>query len=183
MNFFIVAVDDKWGIAKDYKIPWRYKEDFTFFKEKTQGAACCMGYNTFAEIAEIRKYPNKNSVLLPGRTNYVITSKSDLTVNEDIRLTDSIESMTFLSFPIAYIGGKGIYDYAMDNYLGSCAYGYITRIKHDHDCNLHFDSTKLQENFLLAEILSETDDLRFEKWERIDKAVWNNRKEYKHYER
>ena len=183
MGFFIVAVDANWGIAKEYRIPWHYKEDFAFFKEKTHNHACVMGYNTFAEIAQMRKYPEKNKILLPGRINYVITSKTDLNLNDDVQVYKSPESMTLFSFSLAWIGGKSIYDYAMDNYLGSVSTGYITRIKADHGCDLFFDKDKLFENFSMVEVVKETDDFTIERWERKNIVEWKNREEYKPYER
>jgi dihydrofolate reductase len=164
MRFFIVAVDQNWGIAKDHKIPWHYKEDFAFFKEKTQGASCVMGYNTYAEIAQMRNFPAKNKELLPGRESYVVTSRK---LVPGVIGIDSPSLTAFLSSPVALIGGLGIYDYAMGTDMGAADYGFITRIKHNHECDLFFNETLLRENFALNQIQGETDDLRFERWIRI----------------
>jgi dihydrofolate reductase len=175
MRFFIVAVDNKWGIAKDHAIPWHYKEDFAFFKEKTMGATCVMGYNTYAEIAQMRKFPEKNKELLPGRTSYIVSSRDlgTLPLKSDgqpgIITTDNPDVTAFLSSSVAFIGGQRIYDYSMSTAIGAADYGFITRIKHDHDCNLFFNETLLRENFALNQIQGETDDLRFERWIRITK--------------
>jgi dihydrofolate reductase len=167
MRFFIVAVDTKWGIAKDHKIPWHYKEDFNFFKKQTQNSTCIMGYNTYAEIAQMRRFPEKNKELLPGRRNIVITSKE--TLPEGVERRNSPDISSVLSSPVAFIGGLKIYEYAMGTDIGAVDYGYITRIKHDHDCDLHFNETLLRQNFGLNMIIDETEDLRFERWIRITK--------------
>lgn len=174
MNFFIVAVDEKWGIAKDHKIPWHFKEDFKFFKEKTKGMDCVLGYNTYKEIAEMRGYPDKTSELLPGRTCHVLTTH-DIPINDNVKSISNIEELSLSSRAMAYLGGKTIYDIAMRNHFGGVGYGYITRIKHDYECNILFNNTLLEEYFELIEIINETEDLRFEKWARKDIDAWINK--------
>lgn len=167
-RFFIVAVDKNWGIAKDHKIPWHYKEDFQFFKEKTQGVSCVMGYNTFKEIADMRKYPSEKKELLPGRSCFIVSSKTDIEHNVDVRIWDTPDASIWRSESLAFIGGTSIYDYAMSTSLTGASYGYVTRIKHDYDCNIFFNKDKLMENFHLQETLGETEDLVFELWVRKD---------------
>lgn len=171
MNFFIVAVDEKGGIAKDHKIPWHFKEDFKFFKEKTQRALCVLGYNTYNEIATMRGYPDKTDTLLPNRRCHVITSR-DIPTNEWVSAHTSLNEDTRFTYSegsLAYIGGVSIYNYAMSDNMDNCEladYGYITRIKKDYDCDKFFNNELLEENFKLIEIIAETEDLRFELWER-----------------
>lgn len=161
MRFFIVAVDADWGIAKDHLIPWHYKEDFKFFKERTQGCLCIMGYNTYAEIAQMRKFPEKNKELLPGRSVAVISGR---TVPEEVNHWTSPDESMFISSPCAYIGGLKIYDHAMGDSTSAASYGYVTRIKKSYDCNLFFNHELLERNFEISEVIDETEDLRFEKW-------------------
>lgn len=157
---FIVAVDEKWGIAKDHKIPWHFPEDFKFFKKTTNGYPCIMGYNTFKEIAEMRKYPEKNSELLPNRFCYVLSKNHTFHENESVlrveEISDISDDDTFL------IGGKFLYDLAVE----VADEGYITRIKHDYDCDILFDHEELNKWWVLAEVIDETEDLRFERWVR-----------------
>jgi dihydrofolate reductase len=161
-GFFIVAVDEKWGIAKDNTIPWHYKEDFKFFKKMTEGFACVLGYNTYAEIAKMRGYPEKTDQLLPNRICKVITSR-DIPTSQFVKRT-TIDGVVSSENIHAFIGGVLIYNYAMEDFWGACEYGYITRIKHDHDCDTFFNNELLEEGFKLGEVIEETEDLRFEKW-------------------
>lgn len=166
MNFFIVAVDDKWGIAKDKKIPWHHKEDFQWFKKVTEGMHCVLGYNTYAEIAAMRGYPEKTNAILPGRVCHVITSKS---IPESPFVLKHMRPETIINYypcPFAFIGGVSIYDFAIEGCSVGCDIGYITRIKGDHECDTFFNHELLMKHFELEEVLGETDLLRFEKWTR-----------------
>ena len=62
----IVAIAKNFCIGKDNDIPWRLKEDFQHFKEKTMGHPCIMGDKTFESLPD-------NAKPLPGRENIVLT--------------------------------------------------------------------------------------------------------------
>ena len=61
----IVAVDSKYGIAKDGKIPWKSKTDMNFFKTTTTNNIIVMGSKTLLSL--------KNALPLPNRLNIVLT--------------------------------------------------------------------------------------------------------------
>ena len=46
----IVAVDNKYGLAKNGNIPWKSKTDMTFFKNKTINNVVVMGTKTFLSL-------------------------------------------------------------------------------------------------------------------------------------
>ncbi len=60
----LVAMDEKGGIGRDGKLPWRIKEDMQHFVDTTRGHAVIVGRKTWQSI------PNG----LPGRRVYVITN-------------------------------------------------------------------------------------------------------------
>jgi dihydrofolate reductase len=62
----IVAVAQNNIIGRAGDIPWRIKEDFQHFKEKTMGHPCIMGDKTYLSLPE-------NARPLPGRENIVLT--------------------------------------------------------------------------------------------------------------
>lgn len=158
---FIIAVDEKWGFSKNRQIPWHHPKDFQFFKNQTQGQTCVMGYNTFAELALMRKYPGKNSSLLPSRQSIVLTSRLNIPHNEDVKICHYLEEIAS-SPSVFFIGGASIYKHALD----VCTEGLVTRIKHDYNCDQFFDSKTLQENFTCTEVLEDAGELRFERWTR-----------------
>ena len=46
----IWAMDKNWLIGKENKIPWHYKEDLLYYKEKTAGQIVLMGDNTYFSL-------------------------------------------------------------------------------------------------------------------------------------
>jgi dihydrofolate reductase len=62
----IAAVAENNAIGKDGDIPWRIKEDFQHFQDKTMGNPCVMGDKTFESLPD-------NAKPLPGRENIVLT--------------------------------------------------------------------------------------------------------------
>jgi len=177
MSFFIVAVDEKWGIAKDHKIPWHYPEDFAWFKKKTKGMPLIMGYNTYAEIAAMRGYPEKVTELLPGRKVHVITSR-EIPTTEMVHAERNIDFNSYLSSTFCYVGGSRIYDHAMGIDGGqemACHFGLVTRIKHDYDCTQFFNNELLEKHYVLDSVINETDDLRFELWVSKNETNWREK--------
>ena len=43
----IVAVDKKYGIGNDNKLPWKIPEEIKLFKEKTKNCVCIVGNKTY----------------------------------------------------------------------------------------------------------------------------------------
>ncbi len=62
----IAAVAQNNVIGKDGDIPWRLKEDFQHFQDKTMGHPCVMGDKTYESLPD-------NAKPLPGRENIVLT--------------------------------------------------------------------------------------------------------------
>lgn len=71
---FIVAVDKKFGIGKDKKIPWYISEELKYFKNLTDGHVVVMGSKTFFSIP-VKFRPLKN------RLNIVLTNNKELLKN------------------------------------------------------------------------------------------------------
>ena len=72
MLSIIVAMDKNRLIGRGNDLPWHYPEDLAYFKKVTMGKSVLMGYNTYLSIF------NRLHKALPGRTNYVLTSKQTL---------------------------------------------------------------------------------------------------------
>lgn len=65
----IVATDEKNGIAKDGKIPWRCKEDMEFFRFMTIGGTVIMGSKTFDSLPNPLKM-RKHIILTRDKYKY-----------------------------------------------------------------------------------------------------------------
>lgn len=136
MKAIIAAVDEKFGIGKNGKIPWHVPDDFKWFKEQTQNSICVMGYNTFKELADKFDYHNTGK-LLPKRLSCVITSKN-IPINHNVMAFKSIsEANEFFkddSRDIFYIGGAGIFEEAL--YFVDMI--FLTSIHGEYDCDIFF---------------------------------------------
>lgn len=167
----IYAIDNKQGLAKDGKIPWRSKKDLKFFKDKTKNNVVIMGRNTFFSL------PNG---YLQERLNIIFTKNpNDINIKNNqfviVTNTDSIHNLILQdrnkwkndfpylidNFTIFFIGGKTIYD----QYIPICNKIWVTEIKKDYDCDLfcHYDYS----NKYSKEIIEEDDELRIIKYEKI----------------
>jgi dihydrofolate reductase len=100
----IVAVDRQGAIGKDGQLPWHYPADLKFFKSRTTGHACLMGYKTWLTL----KRP------LPNRLNVVLTRRAEVEPRESVvwlRDKESALSLkNYLSCDLFVIGGAQIFE-------------------------------------------------------------------------
>lgn len=107
----IVAAAENGVIGRDNGLPWHLSEDLRYFKRVTMGKPVVMGRRTFESIGRP----------LPGRTNIVVTRRSDfrpegvrvaagleqaLDLAEQVALTDGVDEMLV-------IGGAELYAAAL----------------------------------------------------------------------
>ncbi|MBD0372756.1 MAG: dihydrofolate reductase [Pyrinomonadaceae bacterium] len=99
----IVAVDRQGAIGKQGSLPWHYSADLKFFKSQTTGAACVMGYKTWASL----KRP------LPKRLNIVLSRSRNVEAQEGvILLRDPLSVLSLASYlkcDLFIIGGAEIF--------------------------------------------------------------------------
>ncbi|MCA0399154.1 MAG: dihydrofolate reductase [Bacteroidetes bacterium] len=103
----VVAASENNVIGKDNQLLWRLPNDMKFFKNVTWGLPVIMGRKTFQSLGKA----------LPGRTNIVITRKSDfhaaaITVVSNIDDAVSAAKTAFAK-EIFIIGGAEIYKQTM----------------------------------------------------------------------
>ncbi len=126
------------GIGRGNSLPWRLKEDMTFFRETTSSTACgggavnavLMGRKTWESLpAKFRP--------LPGRLNVVLSKSHDresLALPDDVLLSSSLETalQTVKELQgqkvaqVFVIGGETIYRTAMD--AGLCDRLLVTEV-------------------------------------------------------
>lgn len=99
----IVAMDRRRAIGKGGTLPWHYSADLKFFKSRTTGAACVMGYKTWASL----KRP------LPARLNIVLSRSRSVEPQEGvITLRDTLSVLSlrpYLACDIFIIGGAEVF--------------------------------------------------------------------------
>ncbi|HSE98913.1 MAG TPA: dihydrofolate reductase [Blastocatellia bacterium] len=65
----IVAMDEKGGIGRDNRLPWRLSADLKKFKELTMGHHIILGRKTFESIG--RPLPGRHSVIVTHQPGYI----------------------------------------------------------------------------------------------------------------
>ncbi len=161
----IAAVDKDGGIAKDNKIPWRYPDDFRWFKSKTHGHACIMGRKTYEEINELIGDKGVESVL-PDRKCFVLSNSLETLPNahivksfdEALLKMDSSENQILFA-----IGGYNVFVEG----LKRADVAVISIINDEHECNHHFPTWDLMKMYHPAGVQRSGDDkLIFTEWRR-----------------
>jgi dihydrofolate reductase len=157
----IAAVDLDRGYSKEGKIPWRYADDFKWFKKHTLGHACVMGRKTYEDICAMLGDKAKDSVL-PGRPCYVISKT--LTTLPNATVVKSISEVQFQlpdnygQKPIFIIGGELLFREGVS--LASTV--YLTVINKSHGCDKFFPVEYVLKHFNAPRVFKTTEeDLRF----------------------
>ena len=85
----IAAMDQKRGIGKDNKIPWRIKEDLVHLKGLTLGKIVILGRKSYDSMVW---YYNKTGNPMPGKLYLVVTrEKSYVPARDNGKTVSSIE--------------------------------------------------------------------------------------------
>ena len=138
----IVAVDEKNGIGKDGKIPWRNPEDLKFFKYMTIGDgnnALIMGRKTYESIP---KKLDRRKIVILSRTledeyegNSVYSS-----------LLSALKRLGKENYENIYIcGGEQLYKQVIEDYLYLCDDIYVTKNLGDYDSDTFFPFDKIKD--------------------------------------
>lgn len=147
----IAIVEKNFGISKDRKIPWEFKEDRALFQKLTKNSVVIMGRNTF--------FSHKNFPL-KGRINCVITKTSIPNVTCFSTLEEAIEN-----YPDAWIiGGAQLYNYSLQKNLI------------DEAITTHVNQEYEADTFLNAKYLKNFDRELLKKEESY--SIWKLKKHY-----
>ena len=142
----IVAMAKNGVIGRENRLPWRLPEDLRYFKKVTMGKPIVMGRKTFDSIGKA----------LPGRTNIVISSQSDLLLPEGVRLASSIQEAISIAQSVCVndgvdelmvIGGEQIYKLCMPQATRL----YLTKVHEEVDGDASFTSFDESEWALLSQ--------------------------------
>ena len=132
----ILAVDEKYGLAKNCKIPWKNREDLTFFKNKTINNVVVMGLKTFLSLPKKEPLVNRHNIVITGDTNKYSKLYEHFNNIEFVNATNVVNLLN--SFPdktIFIIGGNQVYNLL----LPYCSTIWLTKITGDYDCDLLFN--------------------------------------------
>lgn len=145
----IAAVSLNGVIGKNGDLPWRIPGELKWFKKITMGHILVMGRKTW----------NSLPGLLPGRENWVLSSKS---IKKDgIHVFKNFNQVleTAGERTVFVIGGGQIYS----SFLPQCNELYITEVQqHIENGDTFFPAYK--ETFSCIETLEENEDFIIKKW-------------------
>jgi dihydrofolate reductase / thymidylate synthase len=195
----IVAVDSRWGIAKNGRIPWDIKEDKNFFTDVTKRIygenkmnAMILGKNSWKEIT-----PNYRG--LKDRINVVVSSTM---TQEELILDNETKTPSYLCSTfdhalqlcqkldcgkIFICGGVNIYKEAMDKKILDEI--YLTKIDHDYETDAIFPYQEyetyksdfqniLTKQFTVQDHLTKKNvKISFEKYLKKDQDIFKNKEE------
>lgn len=155
-------MDKNWLIGKENKLPWRYKEDLQYFKEKTHNKTVLMGENTFLSLRDVY-YKNRS---LPFSKIYVAT-RNEKTIYENVMMINDIASfLKNIEEDIWVIGGATTYEIALP-YADEL---YITWILEEYEGDCYFKKFPLEEDFkLITNKEGKTPELNFSVYRRQNK--------------
>ena len=126
----IVAVDKNWAIGYQNKLLISIPEDMRFFRDETMNKVVIMGRNT------LETFPGGKP--LKNRTNIVITSRPDFTVNDAIVVHSVEEALevakAYKSEDVYVIGGASIYKQMLDY----CDVAHVTKIDYAYHADTYF---------------------------------------------
>lgn len=129
---FIAAFDEKRGIGKEGKIPWRSKSDLQNFKVQTWGGTLLMGRKTYESIG--KPLPSRWTYILTRNPSYRIPEASGVHVatngqhaHTDVALCKSAADVGFAcvlpkleadgvattfdaGIPVFVVGGQEVYE-------------------------------------------------------------------------
>lgn len=107
-RFIIIAAHDpNLVIGRDGRLPWHIPEDLRHFKQTTLGYPLLMGRVVFEELGEKP---------LPGRENFVLTSRGYPNVTTFKNIPEALESLRKKNCEKVFIiGGGEIYRQMMDD--------------------------------------------------------------------
>jgi dihydrofolate reductase len=136
-------------IGAQGKIPWHLSEDLKFFKRTTLGHVILMGRKTYESLGKP----------LPGRENWVVTSRS-------IPGVRVIHDLGEIAEPgggreLFLIGGAQLYAAL----LGKCAVLFLTLVKREVTGDAFFP--RFEDAFRLEEVLLSSEEMEIRKYARI----------------
>lgn len=123
----IVAADSKWGIGRNGGLLASIPTDMKYFRDHTMGKVVVMGRKTLESM------PGRKG--LPGRTNYVLTSKPGFSAERCI-IVNSVDDLRkelakYDPDDIFLIGGATLYNML----YRECRRLYVTKIDADLDAD------------------------------------------------
>jgi dihydrofolate reductase len=145
MISIIVAVDKNFLIGKGEELPWHFKEDLEYFKEKTMGKFVIFGSKTYQGI----KSP------LLGRKIIVLSREA---LNGVVVASSIDEALSLTKGEVMIAGGRSVYE----QFLKIADRIYFTRIDDQFEGDVYFPEINNKEWEIVEERKGENPVLIFQ---------------------
>tara|TARA_B110000977_G_scaffold84695_1_gene113098 strand:+ start:10837 stop:11334 length:498 start_codon:yes stop_codon:yes gene_type:complete len=126
----IIAIDEKYGIGQNNKLPWKCKSDLKHFKETTLGQILIVGRKTWESM------PQKNIL----RNRNVIVVSNTLQNNIGVHISHSLQEALNTAYQFKFkdqnvfvIGGVKLYEEAISHNDLECI--HLTNVYGTYDCD------------------------------------------------
>lgn len=179
----IVAVDSKWGMCREGKLPWQGspagRKDMAWFKSMTTkpGTAVIMGRLTWESIpAKFRPLPDRVNIVISSKHTYthsLAPASTKNAGNAPIICVNNFKAAlewceTIKISHCMVIGGKSVYEQALVH--PNIRYAYITCFDRDYDCDMKFPyELMMKQNFVrLGQKLSAGDGYSIRRYNRFN---------------
>ena len=138
--YIIVATDEKNGIGKNGRLPWKLKKEYKYFRETTCKTSdpgkqnmVIMGHRTWDSLPQAYQP-------LPGRKNIILTHDPKFKSAKDVTICHSLDEAIALADnnieKIFIIGGGKVFEEAIRNTRLTGI--YLTKIHKTFDCDTFF---------------------------------------------
>lgn len=137
MEFHIILAHDKfYGIGKDGKIPWKCKEDMTYFKNVTSNSVLMMGRITFESLS-VKSLQS----ITANRKIIVVTSGVNNQEYPNVMYSSSYDNAKVLAYALKeytkcfVCGGESLYKHAFKDL--NVTKLHLTILNSDYNCDTH----------------------------------------------
>lgn len=160
--YLITAFTEKnYVMGKSNCLPWNYREDLKFFKEKTNGSVVIMGYRTFESIG--RSLPGRINIVISNEVHGVIFEKGCYMMR---KIEDAVEYArdNFPCKDIYVIGGSKIYKDSLEKFTLDKI--YVTRIAKEYEGDVYFPFQVMEKKYHPIQQIQSSNhpELFFEVW-------------------
>ena len=140
----VVAMDARYGIGKDGRLPWHLSDDLKHFKTittKTQHAekrnAVIMGRRTWESLPSgYKPLPQRVNIVLTQQENYVLSMQVYKASSLSQSLELAVTQLKFIVEEIFVIGGGKVFEEAILHPF--CRKIYATHIMETFNCDTYF---------------------------------------------
>ncbi|MBP3059475.1 dihydrofolate reductase [Texas Phoenix palm phytoplasma] len=144
MISLIAALDGNFLIGNKNRLPWHYKEDLNFFKQKTFNKDVLMGFKTYESLKQYYKkksFPFKNVYIASLKRNKKNKLSDGIIIND---LKKFVQNYFDKGKNIIIIGGSQIYKFILP-YTNIM---YLTHVLRRHDGDSFFPNFNYNDFFI-----------------------------------